>query len=90
MGTGIWGKRVTGPVLIVDNKDPEPSAPEGVQWKCPDCGCTILQGSIAGARVLKGEIDLKALGVHVSDEIRCAGCKKLAAMRVDGSWKTLT
>lgn len=81
---------MNGPRLVSSNPDPKKVGCEGVEWHCQGCGCTILQGHLAGVRVRKGELNLDASSCHTSDELRCAGCKKVAAMKVDDRWKILT
>jgi hypothetical protein len=78
--------------LVVNNPaPPEPTGlgVQGHEWKCPCCGCQVLKGAIAGARVRKGELNLNADSCHISTEIHCAGCDRLAAIQVGEAWKIL-
>jgi hypothetical protein len=79
--------------LVASQAQAQDSPSQGVQgyeWKCPGCGCKILRGHIAGARVRKGELNLEADSCHPSEQLKCQACDKLAAIKIDGRWKTLT
>ena len=75
--------------LVANNPEPPATGVQGHDWKCQGCGCTILQGSMAGVKVRKGELNLAADSCHTSGELRCAGCDQVAAMKVDGCWKVI-
>lgn len=78
--------------LVIDNPpQPEPTGlgVQGHEWHCQACGCQVLIGAIAGARVRKGELNLAADSCHISNEIHCAGCDRLAAIQVKEAWKIL-
>ena len=77
------------PRLVHSSPKAKPVGIQGVEWHCGGCGCTILQGAVAGATVRKGELNLEADSCHTSDEMRCAGCKTVVAMKVKGRWKIL-
>ena len=76
--------------LVVNNPAQEtgPQGPgvQGHPWRCGGCGGHVLTGSIVGARVRKGVLNMAADSCHVSEQLQCAGCEKVAAMKVNDRW----